>query len=135
MRQMRSTIHVDVTPEDAFDLFVDVQQIPKWYAPKVEVTDVTGRLAAPGDGYTLVSMSAGLTSRRHWAATRVERPRLVEARSAAGTAASIVARFVPATGGTDVTLEEVSEAPLDIELEQSLRNFKALVEAESFVYN
>jgi uncharacterized protein YndB with AHSA1/START domain len=134
MRQMRSTIHIDVKPEDAFDVFADAKQIPKWYAPKVEVTDVTGRLTAPGAGYTILS-SAGHPSGLRWTATRVERPSLVEEKSTGGTTATIVARFVPATGGTDVILEAVSEAPLDLELERSLRNFKVLVEAEAFVYD
>lgn len=135
MRRMRSTIHVDVAPEDAFDLFADAKQIPKWYSPKVEVTDVSGRLTAPGARYTIHSSSAGRPSESHWTTTRVERPGLIEARSTGRTAATIVARFEPVSGGTDVTLEGVSEVPFDLEPEQALRSFKALVEAETFVYN
>lgn len=133
MRHASSTIHVDVAPAEAFDLFADVKQIPEWYFPKVEVADVTGRLDAEGAGYTVIS-SFGGRSELHWKATRVERPHLIEARCAGDMAATMVARFEPVSGGTDVTLEGDYEASLGLEVEQSLKDFKALVEAEAFVY-
>lgn len=135
MRHLRSTIHVAAPPEDVFDLFADAKQIPRWYSPKIEVTDVTGRLTAPGASYTVVAPSADRTSGLRWMAVRVDRPRVLELSTTDGAAATIVVRFESATGGTNVILEADSELPLDLEPEQSLRDFKALVEAETFVYN
>jgi uncharacterized protein YndB with AHSA1/START domain len=139
-----TTIHVDVTPEQAFDFFTDAERIAEWHVPAGIEAQIP--LDAVGAGYTVRSDFAGRTLETRWTIIAYERPRLLEMRSTGSMNTTRAARFAPVAGGTDVTLECEYELPLAAighaadglflegmvggTTERSLRNFKALVEAE-----
>ena len=121
---------------------------------------VFGRMMSAGDAFATwfierakafhdLDLTVPMTE-LHWKLTQVERPRLVEAKSTGSMTATMFARFEPAAGGTDVTLGGDYEVPLRFvgeaadklvfersvvrDTEQSLKNFKAIVEAEAPVH-
>jgi uncharacterized membrane protein len=144
MGLMSTTIHVDVTPEQAFDCFTNIEKMPEWHVP-TEI-EVTVPLDAVGAGYTVRSNFVGRLFETHWKIIEYDRPRLIEMKSTGSMTMTMFGRFEPAAGGTDVTLEGEYDLPLGVigdaaaglylegsvvgDTERSLKNFKALVEAE-----
>jgi hypothetical protein len=53
MGQLHATIHVDLSPEPAFDAFADADGLAKWFPGAQAVTDLTGPLDQVGTTYTL----------------------------------------------------------------------------------
>jgi uncharacterized protein YndB with AHSA1/START domain len=146
MGHLSRTIHVDSTPEQAFDLFTNLERRPEWHLPAdIRVKDVTGPLDAVGAGYTVVSTLDGRRLEISWRVVGYDPPRLIEMKSTGSMIMTVRGHFEPAAGGTDVTLEGECERPLEFmggateqrffekamlrDCEQSLANFKAIVEA------
>jgi carbon monoxide dehydrogenase subunit G len=147
MGHISRTIHVEATPEQAFDLMANPERLREWQVPAAEVKDITGTPGTVGLGWTTVSSFAGRKMEGHMSVTAVERPRSFEAKGTGSFAATLRGRFEPAAGGTDVTLENEYEMPLGFigdaadklffeksfaeSWDKSLAKFKALVEAEA----
>jgi carbon monoxide dehydrogenase subunit G len=147
MGHISRTIHVEATPEQAFDLMANPERLREWQVPAAEVKDITGTPGTVGLGWTTVSSFAGRKMEGHMRVTAGERPRFFEAKGTGSFAATLRGRFEPAAGGTDVTLENEYEMPLGFigdaadklffeksfaeSWDKSLAKFKALVEAEA----
>ena len=150
MGHISRTIHVEATPEQAFDLMANPARLREWQVPAAEVKDITGTPGTVGLGWTTVSTFAGRKMEGHMSVTAGERPRSFEAKGTGTFAATLRGRFEPAAGGTDVTLENEYEMPLGFigdaanklffeksfaeSWDKSLAKFKALVEAEAAVH-
>ena len=150
MGHISRTIHVEATPEQAFDLMANPARLREWQVPAAEVKDITGTPGTVGLGWTTVSSFAGRKLEGHMSVTAVERPRSFEAKGTGSFAATLRGRFEPAAGGTDVTLENEYEMPLGFigdaadklffeksfaeSWDKSLAKFKALVEAEALAH-
>jgi carbon monoxide dehydrogenase subunit G len=150
MGHISRTIHVEATPEQAFDLMANPARLREWQVPAAEVKDITGTPGTVGLGWTTVSTFAGRKMEGHMSVTAGERPRSFEAKGTGTFAATLRGRFEPAAGGTDVTLENEYEMPLGFigdaanklffeksfaeSWDKSLAKFKALVEAEATVH-
>ena len=110
----------------------------------IKVKDVTGRLDAVGAGYTVVSTLDGRRLEICWRVVGYT-GRGSSRRNSDSMAMTVFGHFEPAAGGTDVTLEGECGRPLEFmdgateqrfvekamlrDCEQSLANFKAIVEA------
>jgi carbon monoxide dehydrogenase subunit G len=150
MGHISRTIHVEATPEQAFDLMSNPERLREWQVPAAEVKDITGTPGTVGLGWTTVSSFAGRKMEGHMSVTAGERPRSFEAKGTGSFAATLRGRFEPAAGGTDVTLENEYEMPLGFigdaadklffeksfaeSWDKSLAKFKALVEAEALAH-
>jgi carbon monoxide dehydrogenase subunit G len=150
MGHISRTIHVEATPEQAFDLMANPARLREWQVPAAEVKDITGTPGTVGLGWTTVSSFAGRKMEGHMSVTAGERPRSFEAKGTGSFAATLRGRFEPAAGGTDVTLENEYEMPLGFigdaadklffeksfaeSWDKSLAKFKALVEAEALAH-
>ena len=150
MGHISRTIHVEATPEQAFDLMANPARLREWQVPAAEVKDITGTPGTVGLGWTTVSSFAGRKLEGHMSVTAGERPRSFEAKGTGSFAATLRGRFEPAAGGTDVTLENEYEMPLGFigdaadklffersfaeSWDKSLAKFKALVEAEALAH-
>ena len=150
MGHISRTVHVEATPEQAFDLMANPARLREWQVPAAEVKDITGTPGTVGLGWTTVSSFAGRKMEGHMSVTAGERPRSFEAKGTGSFAATLRGRFEPAAGGTDVTLENEYEMPLGFigdaadklffeksfaeSWDKSLAKFKALVEAEALAH-
>ena len=150
MGHISRTIHVEATPEQAFDLMANPERLREWQVPAAEVKDITGTPGTVGLGWTTVSSFAGRKMEGHMSVTAGERPRFFEAKGTGSFAATLRGRFEPAAGGTDITLENEYEMPLGFigdaadklffeksfaeSWDKSLAKFKALVEAEALAH-
>jgi uncharacterized protein YndB with AHSA1/START domain len=147
MGHFSTTIHVEATPEQVFDLFGNPERLPEWQVPAAEVKDITGTPGTVGLGWTTASTFVGRKMESHMSVTAVERPRSFEVKSTGSGTGTVRGRFEPAAGGTDVTIESEYEMPLGFigeaanklfveksmaeSWDKSLAKFKALVEAEA----
>ena len=150
MGHISRTIHVEATPEQAFDLMANPERLREWQVPAAEVKDITGTPGTVGLGWTTVSSFAGRKMEGHMSVTAGERPRFFEVKGTGTGAATLRGRFEPMAGGTDVTIESEYEMPLGFigdaanklffeksfaeSWDKSLEKFKALVEAEASVH-
>ncbi len=150
MGHVSRTIHVEVAPEQVFELFTNPERFGEWQVPAAEVKDVTGTPGTVGYGWTTASTVVGRKMEGHMSVTAVERPRSFELKGTGTFAATVRGRFEPAAGGTDVTIENEYEMPLGFigdaanrlfveesfaeSWDKSLAKFKALVEAEAPVH-
>ena len=150
MGHISRTVHVEATPEQAFDLMANPARLREWQVPAAEVKDITGTPGTVGLGWTTVSSFAGRKMEGQMSVTAGERPRSFEAKGTGSFAATLRGRFEPAAGGTDVTLENEYEMPLGFigdaadklffeksfaeSWDNSLAKFKALVEAEALAH-
>lgn len=141
-------VHVDAPPERTFELGIQAERYPEWEATLVEVKDATGPLDRVGASYTAMMKVGGRRLEGRWEVTRVERPRYLELRGTApgGGQATVINRFEPAAGGTDLTFELDYELPggfvggladklfveraIERDTRHSGENFKAICEAE-----
>ncbi len=148
MGHVRTMSHVDVAPDQAFEFGAKAERLPEWSASLVEVKDVSGPADRVGASYTAVMKLGGRKLEGRWAVTRVEKPRLVELNGTApgGGTATLITRYAPAAGGTDITTELDYELPggfvggladklfveraIERDFKHSSENFKAIVEAE-----
>ena len=147
MGRISRTIHVEVTPEQVWDVFTNPERLAEWQVPAAEVKDITGTPGTVGLGWTTASTFAGRKMENHMTVTAGERPRSFEVKGTGSGAATLRGRFEPAAGGTDVTIESEYEMPLGFigdaanklffersfaeSWDKSLAKFKALVEAEA----
>ena len=147
MGHISRTIHVEATPEQAFDLFTDPERFREWMVPASEVKDITGTPGTVGFGWTTASTFAGRKMESHMSATAVERPRSFVLKSTGSGTGTVRGRFEPAADGTDLTVEAEYAMPLGFiggaadklffeksyadSWDTSLAKFKALVEAEA----
>jgi carbon monoxide dehydrogenase subunit G len=147
MGHISRTIHVEVTPEQAFDLFTNPERFRDWQVPAAEVKDISGTPGAVGLAWTTTSTFAGRKMESHMRATAVDRPRSFEVKSTGSGTGTVRGRLEPATGGTDVTIESEYEMKLGFigdvadklfvekssaeSWDKSLARFKTLVEAEA----
>jgi carbon monoxide dehydrogenase subunit G len=150
MGHISRTIHVEATPEQAFDLLTNPARFPEWMVPASEVKDITGTPGTVGLGWTTASTFAGRKMENRMSVTAVERPRSFEVKGTGGGisgTATLHGRFEPAAGGTDITIENDYEMPLGFigdaadklfveksfaeSWDKSLVKFKALVEADA----
>ena len=150
MGHISRTIHVEATPEQAFDLMANPERLREWQVPAAEVKDITGTPGTVGYGWTSVTTFVGRKMEAPMRVTAVERPRSVEAKTTGSMAATVRLRLEPAAGGTDVTIESEYGMPLGFigdaanklffeksfaeSWDKSLAKFKALVEAEAAVH-
>ena len=152
MGHVHTTIHLDVAPEEAFGLEVDVGRMTEYHTSIVEVKDVHGPLDIVGGSYAAVMKIAGRMYEGRWEVTRVEKPRVLEMAGTVpgGGTATLIHHFAAAAGGTDCTVDMDYELPggvlgglanklfvegaIERDVRHSMENFKALVEAERPVH-
>ena len=147
MGHISRTIHVEATPEQAFDLMANPARLREWQVPAAEVKDITGTPGTVGLGWTTVSSFAGRKMEGHMSVTAGERPRFFEVKGTGSGSATMRGRLEAAAGGTDLTIESEYEMPLGFigdaanklflersmadSWDKSLAKFKALAEAEA----
>lgn len=148
MGHVVNRFHCDAPPERVFELSIQSERIPEWQTNLVEVKDATGPLDRVGASYVGVMKIGGRRLDGRWEVSRVEKPRYLELRGTApgGGQATVINRFEPAPGGTDLTFELDYELPggfvggladklfversLERDVRHSGENFKAICEAE-----
>lgn len=141
-------VHIDAPPEQVFEMATKTERLPQWQSNLVEVRDVTGPGDQVGTAWTAVLKLGGRRLESRWEIVRIERPTLIETRGTApgGGGATIVNRYDPAAGGTDMTFELDYELPggflggfadklfveagIERDSKHSGENFKAVCEAE-----
>jgi carbon monoxide dehydrogenase subunit G len=150
MGHISRSIHIEATPEQAFDLLANPERFLEWQVPAAEVKDITGTPGTVGLGWTTATTFAGRKMESHMSVTAVDRPRSFEVKGTGSGTGTVRGRLEPAAGGTDLTVEAEYAMPLGFiggaadklffeksyaeSWDKSLEKFKALVEAEAPVH-
>ena len=78
MSHLSTTIHVDASPEDVFDILSDPVRGPEWQTMLGELGDVSGRPGGIGSSFTGFYRVAGRRLESRFVVTASERPTLFQ---------------------------------------------------------
>jgi uncharacterized membrane protein len=138
--------HINAPIDHVWDMNVSCDRLPEWNVNVVDVKDCPGRLDTVGAKATTIGRVMGRKVEGHSETVRVDRPRTLEQRltGSGGIVASVIASFVEAGGGTDISVELNYDFPpgffggiaekllggsMERDVRHSIENFKALCEA------
>lgn len=147
MSHLSTTIHVDASPEDVFDILSDPVRGPEWQTMLGELGDVSGRPGGIGSSFTGFYRVAGRRLESRFVVTASERPTLFQL---AGTTRGGWTRWTtllePMGPGCEVRVSLEYELPgeivggllgmltgtrLQTELDRTYDNLRTLAETEA----
>jgi hypothetical protein len=112
---LSTTIHVDASPETAFDLIADPSRAPEWQTLLADMGEISGRPGGVGSSYSGYYRVAGRRIEARFVVTAADRPRIHQA---AGTARGGWVRWTTfiddADGGAEVRVTLEYELPGEI---------------------
>ena len=146
MGRVRDSVQIDAPPEVVFDVVIDARRWREWQTTTADVPGVEGPLDSVGRRYRVVANVGGRLVEAEGRVTQFERPALFEVDGYVRGGGRMISRTTlqRLDGGTYVTIEIEFQLPggflaqlaapliarqIEIEVRQSARNLKSLVEA------